>query len=155
VSRAFVKEAEDPDPRCPAPPGCDGVGVPVTRVTLVARLGESRAAAFHEPAFYCPDAACPVAYFDAFRGHASRDELLAKAYPKHEGAPLCACFGVARETIEDYGRRGDKAAMRTFLERVGSSDARCALLAVDGKSCATEARRTFMRALEGTAEERS
>jgi len=55
----------------------------------------------------------------------------------------------AREAIEDFARRGDKAAMRAFLERAASPAARCELTSADGRSCATEARRVFLRVLEG------
>jgi Zinc binding domain len=151
MSRAFVKEAETPDPACPSPPGCGGAGVPVSQATLRARLRPEAAARFAAGAFFCPDPLCEVAYFDAAGERALRSEMVVPAYPKTPGAPLCACFGVAREAIEDFGRRGDKPAMRAFLERTASPAARCELTAADGRSCATEARRVFLRALEGEA----
>jgi hypothetical protein len=149
MSRAFVRDPETPGPTCPSPPGCGGIGVPVSTTTLRARLRPEAAARFEEEAFFCPDPACEVAYFDGRLAWAARSELLEPAYPKQEGAPLCACFGVSREAIEELGRRGDKAAMREFLERTTSPAARCATRAADGRSCATEARRVFLRALAG------
>jgi hypothetical protein len=149
MSRAFIKEPETPGPGCPSPPGCGGAGVPVPRVTLLARLGTDVAARFEGEACFCPDPACPVAYFDARGERATRDELLEPVFPKHQGAPLCPCFGVSREALEQLARRGDKAGMRAFLERTGSAEARCATRTADGRSCATEARRAFLRALGG------
>lgn len=149
VSRAFVKEAETTGPACPAPPGCGGEGLPVSRATLEAQLGTAAAARFPGGAWLCPDPDCEVAYFDARRATARRDELLAPAWPKHREAPLCACFGVTREALEELGRRGDKAGMRAFLERAASSEARCERRAAPGRCCATEARRVFLRALPG------
>jgi hypothetical protein len=151
MSRAFVREAEAPGPGCPSPPGCGGAGVSVSRVTLQARLGCEAAARFAGEAFFCPDPTCSVAYFDTRGERATRDELLEPAFPKHRGAPLCACFGVSREAIEDLARRGDKAGMRAFLERGASPEARCASRAADGRSCSAEARRVFLRALQGHA----
>ena len=151
MSRAFMKEPETTGPSCPAPPGCGGEGVPVSRVTLEARLRPGAAARFAGAAFFCPDPACEVAYFDAGRECALRSEMVEPAWPKQPGAPLCACFGVAREVFEDFGRRGDKAAMRAFLERTASPEARCETRAADGRCCATEARRAFIRALEDAA----
>ena len=148
MSRAFVKEPETPGPCCPSPPGCDGDGVPVSRVTLQARLRPEAAARFAADGYFCPNPACEVAYFDADRERATKDELLAPAWPKHPGAPLCACFGIAQDVFEDFGRRGDKAAMGAFLQRAGSPEARCASCAADGRSCATEARRVFLRSLD-------
>jgi len=149
VSRAFIKEPEAPEPSCPSPPGCGGVGVPVSRVTLEARLRPEAAARFAGAGYFCPDPVCAVAYFDAAGERALREEMVAPAWPKNQGAPLCACFRVAREAFEDFGRRGDKAAMRDFLARTESPEARCASCAADGRCCAPEARRVFLRALEG------
>jgi len=151
VSRAFVKEAESPGPSCPSPPGCGGAGVPVSRATLQARLGPAVAARFAGEASFCPDPGCEVAYFDGRGERALRREMLAPAYPKFPDAPLCACLGVSRQALEEFGRRGDKAAMRAFLERTASAEARCELCAADGRGCATEARRVFLRALEDAA----
>src|SRR5262249_54625008 len=103
VSRAFIKEAETSGPGCPAPPGCGGGGVPVSRATLEARLPREAVARFAGGALFCANPGCVVAYFDERRAWASRDELLAPAYPKQLGAPLCACFGVTREALEELG----------------------------------------------------
>jgi hypothetical protein len=151
MSRAFIKEPEAPGPSCPSPPGCGGTGVPVSRVTLEARLRPDAAARFAADGYFCPNRACEVAYFDAGRERATRNEMVAPGWPKHPDAPLCACFRVAREVFEDFGHRGDKAAMGAFLERTVSPEARCASLAADGRCCATEARRVFLRALEDAA----
>ncbi|MGQ0553863.1 MAG: hypothetical protein ACT4PU_11670 [Planctomycetota bacterium] len=151
MSRAFLKEPESPEPSCPPPSGCGGVGLPVSRVTLEARLRPEAAARFVSDGFFCPNPACDVAYFDAGGERALRGELAAPAWLKQAGAPLCACFGVGEEYFEDLGRRSDKAAMRAFLERTVSPEARCVSLAASGRSCATDARRVFLRALENTA----
>ncbi|MBM3984539.1 MAG: hypothetical protein FJ296_02420 [Planctomycetes bacterium] len=151
MSRAFIREAETPGPGCPSPPGCGGAGVPVSQVTLRARLGPDVAARFAGEAFFCPDPACTVAYFDTRGERATRDELLEPAFPKHRGAPLCPCFGVSREALEALAQRGDTAGLRAFLERTTSPEACCVSRAADGRSCATEARRVFLRALEGRA----
>ena len=153
MSRAFIKEPETTGPTCPSPAGCGGTGVPVSRVTLQARLRPEAAARFGDGGFFCPDPACEVAYFDAGQERALRGEMLTPAWPKHVGAPLCPCFAVAQETLEGFGSRGDKASMRAFLERTGSPEARCATQAADGRCCATEARRVFLRALERAAGE--
>jgi len=148
VSRAFVKEPESAAPGCPSPPGCGGAGVPVSRATLQAHLRPQAAARFADGACFCPNPSCEVAYFDAGRERALRDELVAPAWPKHATAPLCACFGVTQQAFEELGRSGDKPAMRAILERAASPEARCASAAADGRCCATEARRAFLRGLE-------
>jgi Zinc binding domain len=153
MSRAFVKEAETPGPTCPEPPGCGGEGTPVSHVTLRARLKPEAAARFADEAFFCPNPACDVAYFDTRLAWVPRTELREPVYPKQAGAPLCACFGVAREAIEALGRANDKVAMRDFLQRAASPEARCETRAADGHSCATEARRVFLRALTGGGDE--
>ena len=151
MSRAFIKEPETTGPTCPPLVGCGGTGVVVSRATLLARLPPEVAARFGDGAFFCPSPTCEVAYFDDRRERALRSELLAPAWPKHVGAPLCACFALAEDVFDDYGARADKAAMRAFLERAGSGEARCAIRAADGRCCATAARRVFLRALERAA----
>lgn len=147
MSRAFVKEAEEHDPRCPAPDGCGGIGQPVADTTLVAQLGAEAAAHFHAQAFYCPDPHCPVAYFDGFGTRVPSTALKTHAWPKHAGAPVCACFGVTAEQIEEWAHSGDKAKMRELLARVEGPEARCAVRAPDGRSCEPELRRVFLKAL--------
>lgn len=154
VSRAFVKETDAPEPRCPSRQGCEGLGVPVGAATLQAQLSPERAAALAPDAYYCPNPLCAVAYFDAEGGVALRAEQRRRSWPKESGAPVCVCFGVSEDEIAAWAHAPDapdKASMRALLARIDGPQARCATEAPDGRPCTTAVRRVFLRELEARA----
>lgn len=144
MNKAFVKDPEPGEPRCPPPAGCAGIGVPVTRATLLAQLPGDVARRFADSACYCPSPSCEVAYFDAWGTVASRDALRRQAYPKSPAAPVCACFGITAGEIREAAEAGDKERVREMLSRAEGPDARCATESPSGGSCAVEVRRIFM-----------
>jgi hypothetical protein len=147
MSRAFVKESETPEPRCPTPQGCGTLGVAVSAATLAANLTQGPIPSFHGEVFYCSNPDCEVAYFDAYGSRAMRDQLRVATWPKDPDGPVCACFGVKADAIEDWAASGDKSELKALLARIERGEGRCATLAPDGKCCATEVRRVFLRAL--------
>lgn len=151
MSRAFVKEAERPEPRCPERQGCGGLGVTVGATTLAAQLSSEAAALLIGHTFYCPNPACEVAYFDAGGSCVLRAEQRRRSWPKEPDAPACSCFGVDERSIAAWATAPgapDKAAMRALLARIEGPEAQCATCAPDGGPCTTHVRRIFMRALE-------
>lgn len=151
MSRAFVKEAEAPEPHCPERLGCGGAGIPVGPVTLAAQLPAERAATLMHDAFWCPNPQCDVAYFDASGGVVYAAEARHRGWPKDPAAAVCACFGIDEARIMAWARAPgapDKAAMRALLARIAGPDARCATCSPDGRSCETAVRRVFLRGLE-------
>lgn len=147
MSRAFVKEADAKEPRCPQPPGCGGVGIPVSRATIEANTAIEPAVEFHGEPFYCPDPDCVVAYFDGFGTRVERTATLRRAWPKDGDAPVCSCFGITVTQIEEWADRGEKARVRELLDRTKSADAKCLVTAPDGRRCEEKVRRVFLRAL--------
>src|SRR5687767_9338283 len=87
VSRAFMKEPEPGEPRCPK---CAGLGEPVGLPTLEAHLAADVRAPLGATAFYCPDPACAVAYFNGWGTSVPREKLTSTAYPKDPEAPVCS-----------------------------------------------------------------
>lgn len=145
MSRAFIKEPEPEDPRCPLPAGCGGMGVPVSRKTLLAQLPEDVAREFAESAYYCRSPSCPVGYFDAWGSQAPASMLLRQSYPKSPAAPLCSCFGITVDAIREEAEAGRKELLRELMARAESSEARCETEAPCGKSCLDEARKVFLK----------
>jgi bacterioferritin-associated ferredoxin len=143
LSRAFVKEPEAAEPRCPAPNGCGGLGRPVSRATLEAHAPPEACRALSEGPFYCPAPGCRVAYFDAWGAIVTADRITGTAYPKDPGGPICPCFGVTAAEIEADARAGRKDRVRDLLARAEGPEAHCERCAPDGRSCATEVRRLF------------
>ena len=145
MSKAFTRESEPEGPRCPVPAGCGGIGVPVSRKTLLSQLPETVARSFAESAYYCPSPSCPVAYFDAWGARAPASILLRPAYPKSPAAPLCSCFGITAEAIREEAEAGCKNLIRELVARAESKEAQCEIKAPCGSSCLVEARRVFLK----------
>jgi len=146
LNKAFVKEPEPAEPRCPPPSGgCDAIGLPVTRTTLRAQLSEEDADRFAGSAFYCPSPNCDIAYFDPWGVTIPRSEIRSEAYPKSAGAPVCSCFGVTADEILRRATSGEKAWARDQLARAESAEAKCETEAPSGESCVAEFRKIFLK----------
>ena len=149
MSKAFTRDPEAAEPRCPPPEGCGSAGIPVTRKTLLAQLPESLARAFSESAYYCPNPRCIVAYFDAWGTQAPATALRRTSYPKSPAAPLCSCFGITASEIREDAEAGRKDRIRDRVVRAASDEARCETEAPCGSSCAVDARRIFLKHYAG------
>lgn len=145
MNKAFVKDPEPGEPRCPSPEGCDGIGTLVARNTLCAQLPPAAAARFSGSSYYCPNPSCAIAYFDSWGATAPCTVLRRMSYPKSATAPVCPCFGVTAEEIREEARAGRKARVREVLERAESNAARCQTESPSGASCAVEIRRIFLK----------
>jgi hypothetical protein len=144
MSRAFVKEQEEGEPRCPTPRGCGGIGVSVTRATLIAQLPATEASRLSDEAYYCTDSACIVGYFDRMGTIVGVERVATRTYPKFDDGPVCACFAIARGTIETAVDAKDNATLKALLARTESKDARCTTKAPDGRRCTPVVRRIVM-----------
>ena len=145
MSKAFTREPEPEGPRCPVPEGCGGVGVQVSRKTLLAQLPENVARGFAGSAYYCGNPHCQVGYFDAWGTQVPASLLLRPSSPKNPTAPLCSCFGITADAIREEAEAGRKDLMRNLVTRVESDEARCETQAPCGRSCLVEARKVFLK----------
>ena len=66
-------------------------------------------------------------------------------YPKNPAAPLCACFGLTREDVEEDIREAGVTRTRVCVEKAKSAEARCAVASPSGQSCVAEVQRYYMR----------
>ena len=144
MNKAFTRDPEPRDPCCPEPEGCGSLGTPVDRETLRAQLTEAAAEKLQGGAYYCPNPACEIAYYDAWGATVSVSALACPAWPKPPSAPLCACLGITAADIIEDARRGDRDRIRAVVDASQSDPARCAGRMPSGRSCATEARRLFL-----------
>ena len=144
MNKAFVRDPEPQDPCCPERKGCGSVGVPVEAATLRAQLSEEALRELQGDAFYCPNPACDVAYFDAWGATVALEHLAKPAYPKPPSAPLCHCLGVTAEEIVDEAQRGCRDRIRRLVAEAESGAQHCARRMPSGRPCTTEARRLFM-----------
>jgi hypothetical protein len=146
MNKAFVREPDDNGRRlCPR---CGSAGIPVGDETLAAHLAEPTHRELGEPAFYCPFARCEVAYFDLFDRTAPVEALVNGAYPKDPAAPLCRCFGLTTDDVEQDIRDGTVERVRSIVDRAKTAEARCHTAAPDGRCCVPEVQRYYFRARE-------
>jgi len=87
----------------------------------------------------------------AAAGKASRtvivvaEELNDPIYPKDLDAPMCACFGLTYDDVEDDVRDGQPTRIRQLLAKSQSPAARCQALAADGRCCMAAVQELYMR----------
>jgi hypothetical protein len=144
MNKAFVREPDDNGQQhCPQ---CGSLGVPVTHETAAAHLSRQAAEALGEPSFYCPFPRCAVAYFDLFERVTPVEALVDPSYPKDPTAPLCRCFGLTIDDVEEDIREGSVRRVRAIVERSKTAEAHCHVAAPDGRSCVAEVQRYYMRA---------
>jgi hypothetical protein len=132
MNKAFIKEADGDLAACPK---CGTAGHTVYRQTLEAQLPEEMRKRLTESAFFCPSARCPVVYFDLFDRLVEEHEVPSPVYPKNPNAPLCACFGLTADDIEQDIAEGGVARTRACVEKARSALARCAERSPSGQSC--------------------
>jgi hypothetical protein len=121
----------------------------VTDETLASYLSEEQQRTLSEPANFCPSPKCPVAYFDAFERIILAAELTHPAYPKDPEAPLCACFGLTREDVEQDVREGVVTRVKAVLQKAKSPEAQCARLAANGRCCEAYVQAYYLQCREG------
>lgn len=142
MNKAFVREPDDTGER--ACPRCGSRGLGVGAATLQALLQDS-GHGLGEPAWFCPYAKCEVGYFDLFERTVPATALARLCYPKDPSGPLCSCFGLTLDDVEDDVREGGVTRVKALLARSKSPEAHCLTTAPDGRSCMTEVQRYFMK----------
>ena len=143
MNKAFVREPEDTGQRnCPR---CSSLGSAATAEAVRTHVTAEALANISDIAWFCPFPRCEVAYFDSFERLVTIDQLTQPVWPKDPEAPLCSCFGLTRDDIEDDIREGVVTRVRAVVEKAKTSAARCRQLAPDGHSCVGEVQRYYMK----------
>ncbi len=142
MNKAFVREADDIAPRCPA---CGSLGTEVLRDTLAAQIPEELRRQLTDSAWFCPFDRCEVVYFDAFDRRVSVEQIPTAIYPKDPTAPICACLGTTAEDIERDLDEGTVLRTRACVKFAQSPEARCVTASATGQSCEAEVQRYYMK----------
>jgi len=142
MNKAFVKEQDSTEGRCPK---CGSPGTPVFQETLRAHLSSEALDHLTDSAFFCAQPRCSVVYFDLFDRVVEEGAVQTPVYPKNPEAPLCACFGLTCEDVDEDIREGVVTRTRACVERAKSADARCAIASPSGQSCVAEVQRYYMK----------
>ena len=152
MNKAFVKEQDSTAGRCPK---CGSPGTVVFQETLQAHLPLVALENLTDSAFFCAQPRCSVVYFDLFDRVVEEAAVKTPVYPKNPEAPLCACFGLTSEDVEQDIREGVVTRTRACVERAsverarvgqtGALEARCAIASPSGQSCVAEVQRYYMK----------
>lgn len=143
MNKAFIREPEDTGQRhCPR---CGSLGSLAGAAAVREHLVPEALATISETAWFCPFPRCEVAYFDTFERVATTAQLRYPVWPKDAEAPLCSCFGLLRDDIEQDIREGGVTRVRAVVERAKTPAARCTVLAPDGRPCVAEVQRYYMK----------
>lgn len=142
MNKAFVREPDDVASRCPK---CQSLGQSVGPQTLNAQLDPALRRNLAESACFCPSEQCDVVYFDDFSGVVTRDVFDQPIPIKDANAPLCSCFGLTREDIEDDVAEGVVTRTKAAVQKAQSAEARCTTLAPNGRSCVADVQGYFFK----------
>jgi hypothetical protein len=141
MNKAFVREPDGTAEYCPR---CGAQGQPVTDDTLRMHMTAADRKNLAPSANFCPSPQCEVAYFDCFDRVVLATALAHPIYPKAADAPLCACFGLTAEDIEQDVREGVVTRTKAALAKASSSAARCTELAANGRPCVAWVQKYFL-----------
>jgi hypothetical protein len=145
MSRAFMKESEPADPRCPE---CSALGEPVGLVTLKGHLEPEDCSSLGAKAFYCVNSGCHTAYFNAWGVSVPFERMTRTAYPKDPDAPICPCFGMTVAEVVEDARAGNRDRIRDLATRAQGPQAHCAENCPDGTTCLPRVLRLFRETFE-------
>ncbi|MCO6459654.1 MAG: hypothetical protein J5I93_30445 [Pirellulaceae bacterium] len=145
MNKAFVREAEfDGRAYCPR---CGTLGTAVNQATLDQQIQAGFRRQIGESAWFCSHPTCDIVYFDLLERTVATDQLRGPVYPKDPAAPVCACFGFTLDDIDADLGEAAPVRIRQLLDRSRTDEARCRLLAADGRCCVPEVQRLYMKGL--------
>src|SRR5262249_62252061 len=117
MNKAFVKEQDSTEGRCPR---CGSPGAVVFQETLQVHLSSEQLSPLTDTAFFCAQPRCSVVYFDLFDRVVEEANVKTPVYPKNAEAPLCSCFGLTCEDVDEDIREGRVARTRACIEKAKS-----------------------------------
>ncbi len=142
MNKAFLREPDSTDEFCPR---CGAAGIVVQRSVVLAQLRDPASLMIAEVANFCPTPTCEVAYFDMFERTVGLAALKQSVYPKDLNAPICVCFGLTIDDIDQDISLGVVTRTKACLLRAQSPEARCAELSPTGRSCVADVQRYFLQ----------
>ncbi len=142
MNKAFIREPETTHDYCPR---CGSRGLAVGEETLRAFLGPEARGELAQTASFCPTPRCEVAYFDVLERVVLVSTLRTPVYPKDLAAPICPCFGLTCDEIDQDVEEGVVKRTRAAVERAKSPEAECVVKAPTGRSCQAAVQAYYMK----------
>ncbi|MBC8289913.1 MAG: hypothetical protein H8E37_06315 [Planctomycetes bacterium] len=146
MNKAFVREPDEIRDRCP---DCGSAGIPVFEATLQVWLQPDEKGNLSSSAFFCSHETCRIAFFDAFERTISADEIATPFWPKDRNAPVCPCFGLTLQDIEEAVREDSVIRIRETIQRAGTDEAHCSTSSPSGQSCVASIQKCYMQLRSG------
>lgn len=133
MNKAFIKENDGADQGfCPR---CGQQGIPVEEAPLATYLTPEVRKTLGRSVYWCDHPDCTVAYFDNFDATVPTTALAHPVAPKDPTAPLCCCFGLTYDDVQQDVAEGFPARIRELNQRSKSDAARCFEKAPSGRCC--------------------
>ena len=143
MNKAFVREPDsDASVRCPR---CGNLATEIGRGPLDLHMLPEHRRRLGDSAWCCGSVRCNVVYFDVFDQSVCVEDLRTEVYPYCATAPMCACFGLTLDDIEQDIREGQPVRIRELLKRSQTADAACRALALNGECCVKEVQRVYLK----------
>ena len=146
MNKAFVREPDGDDVLCPR---CQSLGEAVLPSALESFTSAEQRKHLADRAFFCPAANCPCSYCYAMESTIDAVALLRPVQPKSATAPLCGCFGLTIEDVEDDVAEGTPRRIRELLAKSKTPAAHCSVASPTGRCCLPEVQRRYFQ-LRGT-----
>jgi hypothetical protein len=142
MNKAFVRDPDGTDILCPL---CGAAGQSVPETALAAYIAAEVRQRLGNTVYFCETPTCEAVYFDVVEDYAKVSELLQPCYPKDPDAPICACFGLTSDDIEQDLAEGAPRRVREIVARSKTSAAQCGQKAASGRSCVAEVQKYYLR----------
>jgi hypothetical protein len=142
MNKAFVREPDTTEVLCP---GCGAAGIDTLRAAFETHVPSDARRPLAASTYFCSTPTCPVAYFDAFEATVPVEVLTKAVYPKDPAAPLCPCFGLTIDDVEDDVADGTPTRIRALFAKAKSPAARCDELSPTGRSCIPDVQRCYFK----------
>lgn len=142
MNKAFVRDSDDTDVHCPL---CGAAGESVPESALAGYLSADVRQRLGSTVYFCETPTCEAVYFDVVEDYAKVIELLRPCYPKDPDAPICACFGLTRDDIEQDLEEGAPRRVREIVAKAKTDAAACSHKAASGRSCVGEVQKYYLR----------
>lgn len=114
-------------------------------VTVEHHVSEEKRKRLAASSLFCMTPSCEVAYFDAMESFVLAADLLEHVYPKDANAPLCPCFGLTRQDVEDDVDEPVPVRIRALLAKSKSPAAHCETASPTGRCCMPEVQRYYFK----------
>lgn len=151
MNKAFIKENDGADQGfCPR---CGQQGIPVEEAPLATHLPVEARKTLGRTVYWCDHPDCTVAYFDNFDASVPTLQLRGPVAPKDPAAPLCACFGLTYDDVQEDVADGDPARIRELHQRSKSDEARCFETSPSGRCCLPAVQKLYFQLRGGIGAE--